>query len=68
MFNGYTKMRLLDALIGRILDIHQTHWTQTHQTHFITALVCLSMLFTMILICKNAHKVLQTLLFNNFYE
>ena len=37
MINGYAKMRLLDALIGRILDIHQTHWTQTHQTHFRTA-------------------------------
>jgi len=34
MFNGYAKMRLLDALIGRILDIHQTHWMLTHQTHF----------------------------------
>jgi len=34
MFNGYAKMRLLHALIGRILDIHQTH-----QTHFRTAQV-----------------------------
>jgi len=37
MFNGYTKMHLLDTLIGHILDIHQMHWTQTHQTHFRTA-------------------------------
>jgi len=29
------------ALIGRILEIHQTHWTQTHETHFTTALTCL---------------------------
>jgi len=38
MFNGYAKMRLLHALTGRILNIYQTHWTQTHQTHFRTAL------------------------------
>jgi len=38
MFNGYAKMRQLDALIGHILDIYQMHWTQTHQTHFRTAL------------------------------
>jgi len=34
MFNGYAKMRLLDTLIGRILDIHQTHW----MTKYITGL------------------------------
>jgi len=33
MLKGYAKMRLLDAFIGRILDIHQMHWTQTHLTH-----------------------------------
>jgi len=27
----------MDALIGRILDIHQTRWMQTHQAHFRTA-------------------------------
>jgi len=30
-------MRLLGALIGRILDVGHTHWTQTHQTHFRSA-------------------------------
>jgi len=28
-----TKVRLLDALVRRILPVSQTHQTQTHRTH-----------------------------------
>ena len=38
MFNGYAKMRLLDAFIGRILDSHQTHWTGRRRTRRILEL------------------------------